>query len=270
MEILMKLKFILTWIISVAVIISLSVIIIKQKEKRLTDYVSSFQDMSYKTERGFIENIPVYRDFATPALVRELQTYNLAAHALEVVKHGIKPLKNTDDINTCIKDGRLIPLNTEGNNLFYFHNVQKEYRFLTPQCKAGLELVAERFQHKVQSHKPGLPVVKLAVSSVIRTVDYQEKIFGRKFVSAHSYGGCFDIFFDDYFVQLPAPGTGSRAEERLRKSLLNRSGYLLGDALREQFRTVLMETLLELQREKKIYVFLEEDNRCYHITVLVK
>jgi hypothetical protein len=266
----MKLKLFLTWIISVAVIIALSIIIIKQKEKKLTDYVSSFQDMSYKTERGFIENIPVYRDFARPELAGELKMYDLSAHALEVLKHGIKPLKNIDDINSCINDGRLVPLNTEGNNLFYFHNVQKEYRYLTPQGKAGLELVAERFQQKLQSHKPGLPVVKLAVSSVIRTVDYQEKIFGRKFVSTHSYGGCFDIFFDDYFVQLSAPGTGSRAEEKLRKSLVNRSGYLLGDALREQFRTVLMETLLELQREKKIYVFLEDENRCYHITILVK
>jgi hypothetical protein len=84
------------------------------------------------------------------------------------------------------------------------------------------------------------------------------------------YGGCFDIFFDDYFVQLPVPEKTGRAAEKIRKSLHGRTGFLMGDALREQFRTVLMETLLELQREKKIYVFLEDDNRCYHITVLTK
>ena len=44
----------------------------------------------------------------------------------------------------------------------------------------------------------------------------------------------------------------------------------MGDALRRQFKSTLMETLLELQREGEIYVFYEEDNRCYHVTVLVK
>lgn len=266
----MKQKLILSWIFSAILIIAVSVIIIYKKENALAAYVTAYQDMTYKIEREFIENIPVYRDYATPSLVSELQKFDLKAHAGEVAKHGIIPLKNIDDINSNIKNGKLIAADAEKDKLYYFHNVQKEYRYLTPKGKSGLELVAERFQQKLQVHKAGLPVVKLAVSSVIRTVDYQEKIFGRKFVSTHSYGGCFDIFFEDYFVQMPVPETSGNAEEKIRKSLHGRTGFLLGDALREQFRTVLSETLLELQRENKIYVFLEDDNRCYHITVLVK
>jgi len=266
----MKKKIILSWIISTALIISVSVLIIYKKEKALTDYVAAYQDMSYKTERGFIENIPVYRDYATPALQSELQKFNLKAHAAQVVRHGIAPLKNPDDINANVASGKLVSVSSDVDSLYYFHNVQKEYRYLTPQGKSGLETVAARFQQKIQAHKAGLPPVKLAVSSVIRTVDYQEKIFGRKFVSTHSYGGCFDIFFDDYFVQLPAPATSGDAENRIKKSLNSRTGFLLGDALREQYRTILMETLLELQREKILYAFLEDDRRCYHITILVK
>jgi len=266
----MKTRIITAWILSLTALILISFLIIRQKEKSITEYVSAFQDMSYKSERDFIENIPVYRDYSSPELVRELQKYNLAMHTLEVVKHGIAPLRNTEDINAAVKNGSLVSLDAGANGLFYFHNVRKEYRYLTPQAKKSLELTAERFQKKIQAHKPGLPVVKLAVSSVIRTVDYQEKIFGRKFVSVHSYGGCFDIFFDDYFVALPSPVAGSTAEKKVKKSLLKRTGYLMGDALREQFRTVLAETLLELQKEKVIYAFLEEDRRCYHITVLIK
>lgn len=265
----MKQNLFLTWIISVVIIMAVSITRIYKIEDQLTGFVAAYQDMSYKIERDFIENIPVYRDFARPEFVRELQKYDLTAHAAEVVKHGIVPLKNIDDINAGIKTGKLVPVSSGDGDLFYFHNVQKEYRYLTPQCKAGLELVAARFQQKLQAHKAGLPPVKLAVSSVIRTVDYQEKIFGRKFVSAHSYGGCFDIYLDDYFVQLPVPETKGSAQEKIRKSLHGRTGYLLGDALREQFRAVLMETLLELQKEQKIYVFLEDDRRCFHITVLV-
>jgi hypothetical protein len=266
----MSKKIILLWTLSTALIIAVSAFIIYSKEKSLTDYVAAYQDMVYKTERGFIENIPVYRDFATPALTAELISFDLKNSAAEAAKHGVAPLKNFDDINANIKNGKLVPVDTAGDKPYYFHNVQKEYRYLSPQGKAGLELVAERFQQKIQAHKEGLPVVKLAISSVIRTVDYQEKIFGRKFVSTHSYGGCFDIFLDDYFIQLPVPDKTGKAEEKIRKSLHGRTGFLMGDALREQFHTILMKTLLELQREKKIYVFFEDENRCYHITVLTK
>lgn len=266
----MNRKIISAWVLSLTLITILSVVVIYKNQKSLTEYVISYQDMTYKIERQFIESIPVYRDYATPGLISELKKFDLKAHAAEVVKHGIDPLKNPDDINANIKSGKLIPADSGKGELYYFHNVQKEYRYLTPQGKNGLELVAGRFQKKMQAHKSGLPIVKLAVSSVIRTVEYQKKIFGRKFVSTHSYGGCFDIFFEDYFVQLPVPETSGDGEEKIRKSLHGRTGFLMGDALREQFRTVLSETLLDLQRENKIYVFLEDDNRCYHITVLVK
>ncbi len=264
----MNKKIILSWTISTVLIIAVSAFLIYSKEKALTDYVAAYQDMAYKAERGFIESIPIYRDFATPTMISELTKFDLKDSASEASKHGVIPLKNIEDINSNIKSGKLVPVDSPDEKLYYFHNVQKEYRYLTPGGKLGLELVAGRFQQKIQEHKQGLPVVKLAVSSVIRTVDYQEKIFGRKFVSTHSYGGCFDIFFEDYFVQLPVPENTGNTEEKIRKSLHGRTGFLMGDALREQFHTILMKTLLELQREKKIYVFFEEENRCYHITVL--
>ncbi len=253
-----------------ALIIAASIVIINKKEASLVNYVKSYQDMVYTIERNFIENIPVYRDFAKPRMEQELMEFSLKEQAAEAVKHGIKPLKNFDDINSAIKEGKLVSIDTGPEKLYYFHNVRREYRYLTPVAKDALELVVQRFQDKLQARKEGLPTVKLAVSSVIRTVDHQEKIFGRKFVSIHSFGACFDIFFEDYYVQLPLPETEKGAQEEIRKSLHSRTGFLLGDALREQFKTVLMEALLELQREGKIYVFFEYDNRCYHITVLKK
>ena len=266
----MKLNIYTSWIISIVIIMGISFSTIYKKEKALAGYVEAYQDNAYKIERAFIENIPVYRDSASPDKVRELTKYNLKDSATEAAKHGVVPLTNIDEINANIKSGKLVTVDSPGDKLYYFHNVQKEYRYLSPLGKGGLELVAARFQKKLNERKSGLPIVKLAVSSVIRTVDYQEKIFGKKFVSTHSFGGCFDIFFEDYFVQLPVPDKTGKAEENIRKSLHGRIGFLMGDALREQFRTVLMETLLELQRENKIYVFFEDENRCYHITVLAR
>ena len=80
----------------------------------------------------------------------------------------------------------------------------------------------------------------------------------------------FDIFYEDYYVQLPSPEKTGGVYDRIKKSLHGRTGFLMGDALREQFRSVLMETLIELQREGVLYAFLEDDRRCYHITILVK
>ncbi|HPS56558.1 MAG TPA: DUF5715 family protein [Spirochaetota bacterium] len=230
-------------------------------------YVKKYTDACYEIERGYIESIPVFRDYATPALVAELQKYNLAAHGLQVVKTGINPMHNEKEIMENVKNGKLAEVKSD-NEFFYFHNVQKQYRYLTPGTIRGLRLVTERFQQKIKAHRDGLPQVKIAISSVIRTVDYQEKIFGRKFVSVHSYGGCFDIFFDDYFVVVPDPETGSGIRKSIGSVLHTRFGFLMGDALREQFRTILMETLIELQREGVLYVFLEDDRRCYHITIL--
>lgn len=250
-------------------IITSAVVLVYTRGKSAEEFVKQYCDMSYSIERGFIENIPIYRDYAKPAMVSELKKYDLGMHMTEVVKTGISPMHDEKEIMENFSTGRLVEVKSE-NELFYFHNVQKPYRYLTPGTLKGLRIVAERFQQKLKGHKQGLPAVKLAVSSLIRTVDYQEKIFGRKFVSVHSFGGCFDIFFEDYFVVLAEQEYGFWSEKKSESALKTRFGFLMGDSLREQFRSILMETLLELQREGVLYAFLEDDRRCYHITILVR
>jgi len=263
----MKRREIIIMISSLAAVLAASLAVFYSAKASAAGYVKKYSELSYKIERGFIESIPVYRDYATPGLVSELQKFDLAAHGKQVIKTGIKPMHNENEILENVKAGRLAEVKADSGS-FYFYNVQKQYRYLTPGTIKGLELVAERFQQKIKAHREGLPQVKLAVSSVIRTVDYQEKIFGRKFVSVHSYGGCFDIFFEDYFVVIPDPDEGSSNQEAIGRVLHPRFGFMMGDALREQFRTNLMETLLELQREGVLYAFLEDDRRCYHVTIL--
>ncbi len=241
----------------------------KAEKDDLAKAVMNYDREIEQVERSIIQSTPVYRDYVKPAIERELMKYNLIAHGRAVVKHCPKPMTNVEDIKKNTSSGRLISLDSVKKRNYYFHNVRKEYRFLTPRAAQGLVLVANTFQKKLQEYNPKTPTVKLAVSSVIRTVNYQEKIFGRKFVSSHSFGGCFDIFFEDFFVVLPQrdfPGMEGKMFRHLRRHV----GFLLGDALRRQFRTVLSQTLIELQRRGEIYVFLENDRRCYHITVLKK
>ena len=46
------------------------------------------------------------------------------------------------------------------------------------------------------------------------------------------------------------------------------SGYLLGSALSRHFRAALMEALIQLQDEGRIYAILERNQRCYHVSVI--
>ena len=82
--------------------------------------------------------------------------------------------------------------------------------------------------------------------------------------STHSYGVSFDIFFDDYYALPDFSFKELSAEEA--SSIRRRCGYLIGDSLRRQFKTILSETLVELQRENKIMIIYEGNQRCFHVT----
>ena len=131
--------------------------------------------------------------------------------------------------------------------------------------------MAERFQDNLRRRVPDAPVVKLAVSSTVRSVAYQqnlrEKNANASFASSHSYGISYDIFYDDYFVALPQSGSRRSLTSKITGDLRPRLGYLMGDALARQFRSVLLETLFQLQGEGKLYAILEKNQRCYHVTV---
>jgi len=117
-----------------------------------------------------------------------------------------------------------------------------------------------------------LPPVKLAISSALRPISYQKgltkKNINATIESTHTYGISFDIFFDDYYISFPEPTTSNNVSRELQEKFRTRFGFLTGDALRRQFHSVLMETLIELQDEGMIYAILERKQHCYHVTIL--
>ncbi|MFC1670331.1 DUF5715 family protein [Spirochaetota bacterium] len=241
-------------------------------DRNVEKQVNSYIKKTYDIERKYIVNIPIYRDFTSPAREMKLRTYLFMAHLREVRKvasrYKIKPFRNDKDISNAVTKGQILNIDDDKNKLYYFHNVRKQYRYLTPLTKKGLEAITHRFQKNISRIKKGLPPVKLAISSVIRPVDYQKKLFNRAFVSTHSYGTTFDIFIDDYFVFLPKPKGLKDVSGKILKKLHRRLGFLMGDALRRQFHSILMETLTQLQDEGLLYAILEKKRRCYHITIL--
>lgn len=234
--------------------------------------ISGYLTSVYRVERSVIENHPIYEDWATPEKERALRRFLLGAHLDAVRKTGRAPARNDADIAAQAEKKLLVSL-SEGDRLYFFYNVKKEYRFLAPFAAEGLNRICERFQRKLNG-KTAVPPVKIAVSSCVRPTAYQKDLRGRNenasLESTHPYGVSFDIFYDEYFLALPEPRGVFPLSKRLQAALNHRFGYLLGDSLRRQFRAVLADTLLEMQEEGALYAILEKRQRCYHVTILKK
>ncbi len=234
-------------------------------------YLSGVQSF----EQGVVRNIPIYEDFITPEKQGRLRRYLFEEHMKAARRFGIETVKTEAEMQDLIRSNRLVSIDSAGEKMHYFYNVRKEHRYLTPGAREGLLLITERMNANMARYltdSGGAPTIKIAVSSALRPLDYQQSLskvnVNATFISTHSYGVSFDLFYDDFFVKLREPRASNRISREVFARYQKTFGFLLGDSLRRQFQTVLMETLLQLQDEGKIYAILETNQRCYHVTVL--
>jgi hypothetical protein len=231
---------------------------------------------AYEIERGFIESLPIYQDYASPQKEARLRTHLLNDHLQAAVRFGTPAVRDEAQIQSYLQAGRLLALENTPDTLFYYYNVPRGLRFLTPGAALGLERIGARFQEILRERageRPAPPPVKFAISSMLRPTAYQTNLRGRNanasLNSSHSHGVSFDIFYDEYYVRLPgALASLAEPEARVQEALRARLGFLLGASLRRQFRSALTETLLQLQDEGLLYAILEKNQRCYHVTIL--
>lgn len=242
---------------------------------RVAQETKKYLDIAHEIERGVVEHVPIYEDFSSPEKEANLRKYLLPDHLRMAAKTGQPPVEDDDDLVKRTGSGEFEQFDSGLDKMYYFYNVPRKYRCLRKDTLRGLEALLQRYQENLNA-RHSLPVVKLAISSAVRPVSYQNNLRSRNgnasFESSHSYGISFDIFYDDYLVSLPdseVPGNLAASNEVL-KNLRPQLGYLMGDALSRQFRSVLMDTLIQLQNEGLLYAILEKNQRCYHVTILAK
>ncbi len=262
----------LFWIIAAAVISAISIgASYRYYYSSTVKDITSYLETIHSIERGYIENLPLYDDYATPQRELKLRTYLFPAHMDVAVKSGMKPIAIDDSVSELVKGGSLVKIKSGADKLYYFYNVREKYRVLTPVAACGLDAIVERFQQNITTRLK-LPPVKIALSSMLRPASYQTdlriKNANATQITTHSYGISFDIFYDDYFVSLPHHAASNAISGAIMDMLRTRIGFLLGDALRGQFRSMLMETLVQLQDEGMLYAIWERNQRCYHVTIL--
>jgi len=228
-----------------------------------------------------IQNVAAYEDYAGPEIERQLRTRLLMDHLKIAVDQKYEAMKNTGEMEKLAREGKLEYVETGAQYSYYFYNVPRQYRYLREFTKNGLELVAQTFAEKLfeksaagqAANVSGLKKnfkVKFAISSAARPVEYQNNLRGRNdnasVESTHSYGISFDIFYDDFYIS-SAQDTGTFKGGQF-DIIRRRHGFAMGGALRRQFQTVLSKTLLELQRQNKLYAIFEPNQKCYHVTIL--
>jgi hypothetical protein len=236
----------------------------------LSSEINAYLDAQYRVERDAIEGLPIYDDYATPEKENRLRMHLLPDHLAAVRRAGLEPGRSDEELPDYMNRGRLVDAQGGDDAAYFYYNVKKRYRLLTPDAVRGLGELTARFQSTLGRKKP-LPPVKIAISSAVRPQQYQADLMARNvnasLETTHAYGASFDIFYDEYFVVLPAPAPSDRAGFII-ESLNRRFGFLLGAALRRQFQAALAETLMQMQDEGALYAIYEKRQRCYHVTIL--
>ncbi|MBN1496998.1 MAG: hypothetical protein JXA07_09535 [Spirochaetes bacterium] len=233
--------------------------------------VYSYLETIQKMEHRYIELIPLYEDYATTIIEKQLRTRLFQDHMRIALGSGNKPLERDEDIEPALESGRLVSLESGADAPYYFYNVRKLYRALDLDTARGLDRLAHRFQDSIMS-RGDLPPVKIAISSALRPASYQSVLRDLNEnavpITTHSYSVSFDVFYDDYYVVLPYPENVNTLSAAIIEMMRTRIGFMLGDSLRSQFRSVLAETLVRLQEEGLLYAILEKRQKCYHVTII--
>lgn len=227
--------------------------------------------LSREAERRVIQGMPIFEDFTSPEKERQLRSHLQEDHMKAAMEKGVSPVSDDAGLEELKKTGSLVSIDTGKEGLHFFYNVKKSRRYATPLTAGGLALLTKRFQENLNK-RTGVPPVKLAISSVLRTSSYQQDLMktnaNAAVVTSHCYGTSFDIFYDEYFMVPPVPEKANFLSRKIMESIRLDMGFLLGASLRRQLHSILMETLIELQEEGFIYAILEKRQRCYHVTVL--
>jgi len=232
-----------------------------EKRKASISEVNEFMDDIGAFENSVIDSTPIFDDWKGSDIAEMRSSYS--RHAVYAKKYGFHSQSRTQ-AESFIKNGDYIELVPEK---YYFYGVSKENRYLTKEAASALDLICKRFDLNLRKRNIK-GSVSFAVSSALRVSDYQTELKKTNVnainESSHSYGVSFDIFFDDYYA-LPDFSFNELSVEEA-SSIRRRCGYLIGDSLRRQFKTILSETLVGLQRENKIMIIYEGNQRCFHVT----
>ena len=255
----------------VIIFLGIGLFLMARKLEQFSVAINSNIHRSSEIENYIVQNFPIFEDYLTPVKENELRKFLLMRHLAIGNQFGLSGLESDENILKNARSGLLKEQKTGGDVGFYFYNVPAKYRFVTPNTARGLAVIYRTLNQflKTKDHNFQL---KIAISSMIRPENYQQRLRNKNanasFISSHSFGVSFDIFYDDFFVSVPTEQIGNAILQKILDAQRNKIGFLLGDSLSRQFHAALHQTLIDLQNQNILYAIIEKKQKCYHVTIL--
>ncbi len=155
-------------------------------------------------------------------------------------KWGVKPVKNREDAERRKKELVYV----DASPYYHVDKLKSSIPYLVPRAAVLLQDIGQAFYDSL--YMKGVPMNKLIVTSVLRTMDDVKKLQRHNLNatdnSCHLYGTTFDICYNRYH-----PVTQ----------------YVRDDTL----KWVLSEVLRDKREEGQCYIKYEVKQGCFHITV---
>ncbi len=237
----------------------------RSSEKKHKDFILNSIQMYEDFSKYIYSRFPIFQEWLEESKIIELRKNLYPKHIYLAKLMNLNPITEENQ-EKYEKNQTLISI--DSGNHYFFYNVPKEYRFLHQDFIFILNEIGERLNKKINYTQKNVRV-KYSISSALRTLEYQTQLKGKNRNaienSTHSYGISFDIFYDEFWISLNVP-CNDIDKEICKK--VKKTGLLVGGYLRRQLQSILAETLLELQKEKLLYVILEKNQRVFHITAI--
>ena len=221
------------------------------------------------TVKALIHSLPIYSDYCDKSKKIKLRKHLINEHLGYIKIKGYTPIEDEKKLQDAINDKTLISADRGTDSYYYFYNVPPQHRYLRHGAFQCLNLITERMQDII-SERGDFPFLKIEISSMTRPFSYHDTLKKKNInaaeVSPHSYGISFDIFYDDFYISLPEYTKNNSLAQKIIDKTRTDWGFVLGRSLRRQLRSLLAETLIQLQDEGCLYVIEENKQRCYHVT----
>lgn len=240
------------------------------KEEFSNYYLKNKIERSKEFQQYIYQNFPIFEDWNTGDKILQLRQFLYPEHIKIAKDLNLPIIKDQKDISPYYSS-----IDTpEMKTYYFFYNVPKELRYFYKDFIPTLLLIGERFNEKINFQDKNI-ITKLCISSALRPENYQKNLQQKNQNaidnSTHSYGISIDIFYDEFYINFEFICNNLNHDiQKICKKDINQQGYFLGGNLRRQLTSILAETLIELQNEKKILVIWEKNQRIFHITPTTK
>jgi len=201
-------------------------------------YRSDSQDEVQMEEVALVNEQP-HRIWSVPSY-KDAFPDNQDVQIVAANKWGVKPVKNRDDAEKRKKELVYV----DDSPYFHVDKLKSSIPYLVPRAAVLLQDIGQAFYDSL--YMKGVPMNKLIVTSVLRTMEDVKKLQRHNFNatdnSCHLYGTTFDICYNRYH-----PVTQ----------------YVRDDTL----KWILSEVLRDKREEERCYIKYEVKQGCFHITV---